>query len=129
MPVSANAGMTSLLAAATLPFAFLLSGCDQKAETKTEPARAAASAPVSVTSAASPARVAFERVDARSITARGVPGGTEGRFIARPAVVGVSLWLSPGGERYCGELHHTAGRPRRSGGPRKAHPSCSSSTG
>lgn len=80
--------MTSLLAAATLPFAFLaFSGCDQKAETKTGPARAAASAPVSVTSAGSATRVAFERVDAKSITARGVPGGTEGRFIARPAVV------------------------------------------
>lgn len=82
-----DVGMPSLLAAALLQAAFLLSGCERNAPTKADPPRGVASTGASVSAAPAPAAVAFESVDARSITARGVPGGTEGRFIARPAVV------------------------------------------
>lgn len=65
--------------------ALLLLGCEQKP--KETPAPATTVAPVPITEGIAPGQVTFERIDARAITARGVPGGTEGRFIARPAVV------------------------------------------
>lgn len=64
-----------------------LSGCDRKPPAPRKDAAATVPAPAPTPAPAQAVRIEFEAIDPGTIQTRGIPSGTEGRFIARPGVV------------------------------------------
>lgn len=74
------------ICSAVLAVCWALLACERTpASEKASPGAVAATA--TQTQPATPPPVDFETIEPSSIPSRGVPGGTEGRFVARPAVV------------------------------------------